>query len=88
MKLFLVFIMSASTLHAKDKDIIDLGSLEVQGQVRQPSLQVYQQQIVPQNILQKVSEENFEKFEKELLAPGKKQIVMAPTQRKKNEISF
>lgn len=66
---FLTFLNSAS---AQNKNVIDLGSLDVHGQVRQPPIQFYQQKSVPKTLLKKMAEGSFVEFEKKLLAPLQK----------------
>lgn len=67
MKWSLIFAFLMSVSVARADDVIDLGGLEVSGELRQPPVRFYQPPGVPEDALQKVSEKHFEQFEAELL---------------------
>ena len=50
-----------------EESVIDLGTLQVEGEVRQPEVQFYQAKKVPDKVVKKAAEALFENFEKELL---------------------
>lgn len=54
---------------ANTNDVIDLGTLEVKGEVRQPPLRFYQPKKIPTNLIRTVSEMNYRSFEEELTRP-------------------
>lgn len=53
------------SLHAEE--VIDLGGLEVQGELRQPPVRFYQPEKVAKEVMKETAEKHFEDFEKELL---------------------
>lgn len=48
-------------------DVIDLGSLQVEGEVRRPPVQFFISKDIPQSIVQKSAEKSFLNLEEELL---------------------
>lgn len=63
--LFLIYLFS----NAQANEVIDLGGLEVQGELRQPSVRFYQSERVSQDVVKEASQKHFEDFEKKLLKP-------------------
>lgn len=48
-------------------DIIDLGTLSVEGEVREPQIKTYRISKPPEDLFKQISEENFEYIEQVLL---------------------
>jgi hypothetical protein len=65
----IIFTTTTSAL-AEKNDVIDLGSLEVKGEVRQPPIRFYQPKTIPITVIKNVSEMNFKSFEQELTRPS------------------
>ena len=72
-KIYLLAICALQTLSLGafgQDEVIDLGSLEVVGESRQPPIKFYQPSGPSEEIFQRVGEMNFEQFEALLTTPS------------------
>lgn len=84
--LFFWFIVSFSTSQvvAKSKsNVVDLGNIEIEGEVRRPPIKVFNSSVQLRKVLVKLSSYEFADFEKEMLRPSG--VVKAGANQRKEE---
>lgn len=68
--MFYSFTSTAKPKAARSK-VVDLGQLEVKGDVRRPSVEFYQLHAMKEDQRKELSEATFRDFEKALLSPAR-----------------
>lgn len=66
-------------------DVIDLGSLQIEGEVRRPPVQFFVAKEIPESVVQKSAEKSFKNLEEELLLPSEESLSRSPISKVKSE---
>ncbi len=70
----MIMIVLLSLMMAHSKEVMDLGELKIQGDVRKPSVDFYQLKTLHPDQIKELSELSFKEFEKELLKRNKHEL--------------